>query len=92
MKKAKIMLMVIAVLAVIGGTLAFEANTFQQYRIFSCVGSEDGLTCSYDAAAGIGVTFGNKHYTYAATITDLNLNGQNCEAAHCYSSISTQPE
>ena len=39
MKKAKIMLMAIAIIAVVGGALAFKAKTFNLHVFYSCPGA-----------------------------------------------------
>ena len=90
MKKAKIMLMAIAVLAVAGGALAFKAKAFSPYKVFSCVdgGAGVGKTCVEDIPA----TFGLNAYTPTATIEIAIAPGTPCNQAQCTFDISTNVE
>ena len=57
MKRAKIMLTAITVLAVIGGALAFKANTFQSKQLFYITTTNDigGTTCTTSGSVSTAV-------------------------------------
>ena len=74
MKKAKIMLMAIAVLAVVGGALAFKAVKFNQLPYGTCAGTSTTDLCS-----------SNEHFLFSTTTDNPNVKittiapiGQHC--------------
>jgi hypothetical protein len=89
MKKTKIMLIAITVLAAVGGALAFKAKTFNQFKIYSCV---DGNTCSWDVPLGFA-TLGDRKYDSPAKLSNENLDGADCDLVHCtFNTLFYQPE
>jgi hypothetical protein len=72
MKKAKIMLTAITVLAIAGGVLAFKAKTFNQVCYYSSTTTHTGGTgdyCTYVAQRGTTIVeTPNTPLTYATTI------------------------
>jgi hypothetical protein len=92
MKKAKIMLMAITILAVVGGALAFKARTFAPSKVFSCVDGANGFTCSVDIVAIPGTS----PYAFTGTFSDgVELQNKACvnnNIKDCTFQISTDPE
>jgi hypothetical protein len=82
MKKVKIMLTALAVVAVVGGALAFKAKTFGQTF---CIGDPyvDGIAVSACPNAVLSTTVGAEDAFYA-TPTD---NPQGCEEIQCPSTV-----
>jgi hypothetical protein len=86
MRKAKIVLSVIVVLAVIGGLLAFRANRFQAMIYYSC--NSIWFTCQKTWTIG---GFETTIYDPVATLTvshaatDPGASGLNCAQACTYS-------
>jgi len=78
MKKAKIMLTAIAVLAVVGGTLAFKASTFGKVQFYTL----DGTQCIFKGGV-IDVGNGNVSVTDIYTTTGIPEFNTTTDAALC---------
>jgi hypothetical protein len=75
MKRIKIMLATLAVLAVVGGALAFKAQKFDNFCYYSSTASHDGSGspadyCNFNVADGfkLGAAGGNNFATSAAKV------------------------
>jgi len=79
MKRAKIMLTAVAVLAVVGGALAFKANTkfTKTYCILTTVNNPSGGTCTGQFVNSKTSTTGSR-YWYIEKPTGQNCNTQSC--------------
>jgi hypothetical protein len=78
MKKIKIMLTAIVVLAVVGGTVAFKLKEPAD-KLFFCNGATAISTCDYSFING--VTFGDGTFVDLGTITDAtDIQGKACTA------------
>jgi hypothetical protein len=95
MKKAKIMLSAIAVLAIVGGTLAFKASSFAPTKLYTCTTvNAQPSTCSvFDAGFSTTVLNGGAEFTQA-TVTNAfdSPDGQGCDAGNCLHDLSVVQE
>jgi hypothetical protein len=89
MKKVKVMLTAIAVLAVVGGALAFKANTFGGTRLFIC--DQDQQQCKIFDANNSYTTIGGVLEFASATVTAQNPGNTPCTEA-CSSTVTVTLE
>ena len=87
MKKVKLMVSALAIVAVIGGALAFKAKTLPSVKLYT---SLDG-TCVKDQPANNFVTDPAGTPFTQATITDANIAGDAATGV-CDFSITVSPE
>ena len=93
MQKAKIMLMAIAVLAVVGGALAFKAKKFGVFMLYSCTQQRASAISTCVAEDGY-FTFGVNPYPTLATISINGAmpEGTPCDEGRCTYNISIRLE
>jgi len=87
MKKAKIMLTAIAVLAVVGGTLAFKASTFNSTHLYTCTDVGGGVSSCVLSSPDF-ITIGQDKFV-GATI-DNNIGQVPCTNV-CDFTVFTKP-
>lgn len=79
MKKAKIFLSAIVVFAVVGGALAFKAQKFSAFKVFTL--NAAGTACpsvgQYDANGITSVTFTNAYTSASGTTVATSLCTEN---------------
>ena len=76
MKKAKIMLAAVAVLGIVGGTLAFKANKFSTQGLYT--GALGTTVCTYE----LGITI-TPNLPGATVVYTTEPNAQVGHTAHC---------
>jgi hypothetical protein len=89
MKKAKIMLSAIAVLALVGGTLAFKAAKVGSVQIFTCDNTPTPTVCNQITIAHATLTNnGSVLHTYSQASTSIDGTQTGCTNQGCTSSIT----
>ena len=79
MKKAKVILTSIAVLAVVGGALAFKANT--KFTENYCTGTVSGGSCTTQSFGYRVNTGGTASSYYVKLLSGNSCSGQTCGTA-----------
>jgi hypothetical protein len=98
MKRVKIMLMAITVLAAVGGTLAFKAAKTPLARFYTCNVGAPIPTCDFHPVIlqqnATTTTPGNGIATLSATITKANVLGLDCinGVADCTKAFTAKAE
>ena len=92
MKKAKIMLSAIAVIALIGGALAFKAQKFQHLTYYTCNTLAIPQTCASTTALGQLGSLTTAFDPSFITVTtaggiDPAQSGQQCSPSNCSTPI-----